>query len=173
MSNNLKNMPTEAAAERNDRRIIEFPVGDEERAHGVMTEADRLTRLAPDEWLLWYKKSAQTLGIEHETLRVLVEARLKASKAAERAATAEQHRVEDRAERKHKLEQQRIDRDAKDKTKRKDKRLAEITKLPVAMHEAELIKLADRLGLDLDALRDEIAGLVDSDGASAPPSATW
>jgi hypothetical protein len=49
----------------------------------------------------------------------------------------------------------------------------EITKLPVAMHEAELIKLADRLGLDLDALRDEIAGLVDSDDATAPPSATW
>jgi septal ring factor EnvC (AmiA/AmiB activator) len=64
-----------------------------------MTEADRLTRLAPDEWRLWYKKRAQTLGIEHETLRELVEAKLKATKAAERAATAEQHRVEDRAER--------------------------------------------------------------------------
>ena len=52
----------------NDDKIVEFPkseVSDEEKARRISIELDRLTRLAPNEWRVWYKRSAQTLGIAH------------------------------------------------------------------------------------------------------------
>jgi putative DNA primase/helicase len=58
------------------------------------------------------------------------------------------------------------------RAKKREKAFADIAKLPTAHHEAELIKLAARLGEDLAALRDEFAEHIDSDDATATPP-TW
>lgn len=171
----------------NDDKIVEFPkseVSDEEKARRISIELDRLTRLAPNEWRIWYKRSAQTLGIAHETLRELIEAKLKDVKAAERAAEAEKRRQEARVERqrhsaereerrKRESEQRRVDKDAERKSIEKSKAFADIAKLPTDRHEAKLSELAKRLGEDVAALRDEFSEFADTVDETAVPSTVW
>ena len=157
-------------------------INDEEKARRIMIEVDRLTRLSPNEWKLWYHRSAQTLGIEAETLSDLIEAKLKDIKAAERAAEAEKRRQEERVERqrrsaereaKHQQEkdQRRIEKDAERKAEDKGKAFADIAKLPSDKQEAELDKLTERLGEDASALRDAFSEYADTIDKTEMPSA--
>jgi hypothetical protein len=157
------------------RSEISAPVTDEEKARRINNEAERLTRLAPNEWLIWYKKKAAEYGTTPETMRGLIEAKLKDIKAAERAAEAEQRRQDARVERqrrsaerdekrkqkdetrKQEKDQLRIDKVAKAKAKDKAKGFADIIKLASDRHEAELGKLAKRLDEDVATLSDEFA----------------
>lgn len=167
--------------------IVEFPkseISDQENARRIRLEVDRLTRLAPDEWRLWHKRSAQMLGITPEILRELIEAKLKNIKEEKRAAEAEKRRQEERVERqrtsaereerrKHEKEQRHIEKDAQRKAKETTKAFADITKLPSERHEAKLSELAKRLDEDLETLRGEFSeytGIVDKTGT---PSVTW
>ena len=171
----------------NGDKIVEFPkveISDEERARRTLVEVDRLTRLSPGEWRLWYKRGAQTLGIEPEVLREFIEAKLRDIAAEKRAAEAEKRRQEERVERqrtsaerdekrKREGEQRDIEKDATRKAQEKSKAFADIAKLPSDRHEAKLSELAKRLGEDLAALRDEFSEYADTVDETETPSATW
>lgn len=171
-----------------DKRIVEFPkseISDEERAHRIRVEVDRLVRLAPGEWLIWYKRNAQKLGIAPEALREFIEAKLRDIAAEKRAAEAEKRRQEERVERqrrsaereegrKQEKEQRRIEKDAERKAKEKGKAFADIAKLPSDRCEAELDKRAERFDEDPAALRDEFSEFADSTiDTTSTPSAIW
>jgi hypothetical protein len=140
-----------------------------------MVEVDRLTRLSPNEWKLWYRKSAQTLGVAPETLCDIIEAKLKDIKAAERAAETEKRRQEARAEKSRECAQRDIDKAAARKSKDKAKAFADIAKLPSDCTEPELTRVSERLGEDLTALRDEFSEYAESsvDETAAMPSTVW
>jgi hypothetical protein len=140
-----------------------------------MVEVDRLTRLSPNEWKLWYRKSAQTLGVAPETLCDIIEAKLKDIKAAERAAETEKRRQEARAEKSRERAQRDIDKAAARKSKDKAKAFADIAKLQSDCTEPELTRVSERLGEDLTALRDEFSEYAESsvDETAAMPSTVW
>jgi Protein of unknown function (DUF3631) len=176
-----------------DKKIVEFPkselskseVSDEEKARRIMVEVDRLTRLAPGEWKLWYRKRAQTLDIAPELLSELIEAKLKDLKAAEKKAEAEKRRQDQRVERqrrsaerdegrKREKDQRAIEKAAERKSKERAKAFADISKLPSERGEAEIERLAELLGEDVSALRDDFseysASTIDT---TSTPSAVW
>jgi hypothetical protein len=182
--------------------IVEFPrseiapaSSDEERAARITREVERLTRLAPNEWLIWYKGSAQRLGTTPELMRLLVEAKLKDIKATEHKAETEQRRHDDRIERqrrsaerdearkrektereearKQEKDQRQVEKDAERKAKEKGKAFSDIAKLPSDRSELKLAELASRLGEDLAVLREEFTEYTETADETEKPSATW
>jgi putative DNA primase/helicase len=158
-------------------RLPDLKIDDEEKARRVMAGAVRLANLAPGEWRIWLKRDAERLGVPPETLEQLVKDRLKELEKAKRQADAEERRREQRVERRHKSEQQQAERKAEgeqrlaEKKAEQERREAEeaaakkaavkvkgfgiIMRLPVALHERELGKLAKQIDEDLTALRSE------------------
>ena len=92
--------------------------------------------------------------------------------AAKKAAEREKRKAETEAER----EQRKADREAERKVKEKSKGFANMLRLPVARHEKELRRLAERLGEDLAALRQEFtefAGVADSFSIASNAVEPW
>jgi hypothetical protein len=157
-----------------EKRVIDFPrsdVSEEERVRRVMVEVDRLARLSPGEWKLWFENTAQTLDIAPEMLRDLIETKVNNIKAAERAAEIEKRRQEDRAERQRREEIRKRERQSKEKSKEKSKAFADIAKLPSDRRETRLGELTKRLDEDPAALCEEFSEYAKS--ADETPSATW
>jgi hypothetical protein len=163
-----------ALAEKQARpgAVMDFPaIKEEEQARRVMAEATRLANLAPGEWTIWVARSAERLGIPPAGLEHLVKAQLKVKERREREARAEERRIEQRAEKKRKederkkeLEQRRIDKEVERKAKDKQKTFKDISKFPSDLQEKELERLANRLGEDLDTLRDEFSEFAGGEG---------
>ena len=118
-------------------------------------------------------------------MRQLVEAKLKDIAAEKRAAEAEKQKQEARVERqrrfaerdegrKREKDQRAIEKAAERKSKERAKAFADISRLPSERGEAELDKLAERLGEDVSALRDDFseysASTIDT---TSTPSAVW
>jgi hypothetical protein len=138
-----------ADAIHESRRI---EITEEEKNQRVMTEAKRLANLSPGEWKLWYRGSAERLGVLPETLAEQVQEQIAVKEKAAREAKAEERRQEQRAEKQRKEEEKRSER----KTKEKQKAFASIRKVPTeSLQDKEVEKLAKQLGEDSDTLRDE------------------
>jgi colicin import membrane protein len=75
---------------------------------------------------------------------------------AKQAKAQEQRRLAKEAERERRRAEQQAERALLRKSKEKAKRLAGISRLPVAQHESELKRLAARLDEDVAALRQEL-----------------
>ena len=166
--------------------IVDFPKsGEEEKAQRVMAEAKRLAGLSPGEWKIWINSSAERLDITRDTLEAVVievfkdcekkqredkaevrrieqraEKTKKEDRQQEREQEREQRRVEKEAARQAELEQQRIEKELERKAKERAKAFDMLLKLPVAQHEQELQRLAERLGEDVAAVREELDELI-------------
>jgi putative DNA primase/helicase len=163
-----------------DQVVVDFPAtAEEERAKRIMTEAKRLASLSPGEWAIWIDGSAERLGITRTDLEKLVRIQLREKEKHEREKKAEERRIEQRAERRRAdsekrtekqadaekrraekeadRERRKAEKEAEKKQKEKAKRLGKIMLLPVAQHEKELQRLAERLDEDVAALREEFA----------------
>src|ERR1700730_7688649 len=159
-----------------EKRVIDFPrseVSEEERARRVMVEVDRLARLSPGEWKLWFKDSAQTFDIAPEMLRDLVETKLKDIKAAAHAAEIEKRRQEDRAERQRHSAEREETRKRERKSKEKSKAFADIAKLPSDRCEARLGELAKLIEEDPAVVCEEFSAYAETADEITRPSATW
>jgi hypothetical protein len=165
-----------------DDRIVEFPkseISDEEKARRLAVEVDRLAAQPIVEWRFAVKHRALQFGVTPEFLRELVEAKLKEAEKAEAKKRKEDERrekqrtsVEREETRKREKDQARIDKESARKSKEKAKAFADIIKLPSDRHEAELSKLAKRLGEDLAALRYEFSEYCSAEAPSSGSSAT-
>ena len=131
--------------------VVQFPLSEEERVRRIMVEVTRLASLAPGEWKLWYRRSAERVGVEPDKLAELIQAQIEAHEQQVRKEQAEKRLTEDRAkrlrleERDRQREQQRIDDAAKSKAKEKSRAFADIIKLPSDQHEAKLVELGKKL----------------------------
>ena len=156
-------------------KVVQFPhdVSEEERNHRIMAEVTRLANLAPDEWKIWFERSAERLGIEPNILAELVEALIEDREKKTREAQAEARLAENRAERLRKTEhdrqreQQRIEDAAKSKAKEKAKAFADIVKFPSDQHEAKLAELGKKLDEDVASLTAEFAEYCSVEAPSA------
>jgi hypothetical protein len=162
--------------------VLHFPgskESEDEKAQRVLKEAHRLAGLAPGEWQIWLAGQAERLGVPAATLKDAVLGIIKATEKKKREAKTEKHRIEQRAERQRADSERRAERrtdsekrraekeadrekrkaekEAEKKQKEKAKRFGAIMRFPVARHEKELQRLAERLGEDLAALREEFA----------------
>ena len=158
--------------------IVQFPLPDEEEEHTrrVMAEVERLSNLSPAEWKFQCTRRAEVFGIEPDTLKELVEAKVEERERKERKAQVAERdrsklqRLADRnrqredaskqkAEKKAELEKRKAEREAEKeaarKAKEKKKSFNNLLKLPVDHQEKELQRLAEQLGMDLPALRQE------------------
>lgn len=68
--------------------IVQFPLPDEEEEHTrrVMAEVERLSNLSPAEWKFQCTRRAEVFGIEPDTLKELVEAKVEERERKERKA---------------------------------------------------------------------------------------
>jgi hypothetical protein len=154
--------------------VVEFPLTSEERARRLQVEVERLARQSPTEWLFWLDNVAKKHGIEPGKLKTMIEATVKANEKKARADKAEERQREQRAEkqrtnerreqdrqqREERRAQQEADKEAEREQREREKELAEIAKLPSAVHEQKLAALAERLDEDLDFLRQELSTLI-------------
>jgi putative DNA primase/helicase len=94
---------------------------------------------------------------------------------AKKAEERQQRRLAKEAEKHAERERQEAKKAALRKAKDKAKALGNISRLPVARHEPELQKLADRLGEDVAALREEFEEFVGVGGGevSAEKTEPW
>jgi hypothetical protein len=153
------------------RKIVEFPQSEEERARRLRFEVERLAQLPVAEWLYYLEQGvANKHGIETATFKKMIETTIKVNekkaredKAEDRIRGKRKDREEDRKRRdakreqdERRREQERADREAERKRKEREKELRALAKLPRLLHEASLTKLAERLGEDLDFLRSEL-----------------
>jgi hypothetical protein len=180
--------------------VLPFPNREEEQAKRVTAEATRLVGLSPGEWRLWLPRSAERLGVDPKVLAALVEAQIKNREQSAAKKLQKDRLEEQRAERLRKLERdqqrerhigdaaktkaekerekreekeaERQKKEAERKTKQKAMAFGNILKLPVARHERELAKLAERLGEDMAALREEFEGCLGVGGGEASTEKT-
>jgi hypothetical protein len=150
----------------------------EEHSRRVLVEAQRLCGLAPDEWRIWYKRSAvEQLKIEPDDLKLMIEAELKTREKKVQAEAAEKRLQEQRADRERKSEkersreQQRIEDAAARKAKGKSKASADLIKLPADQHEGRLAEMARTQDEDAAALRAEFDDYCSSEMSSS--SSEW
>ena len=154
--------------------LPEKPDADQQQQR-VVTEVKRLARLSLVDWKYQLRHRAELFGLTATELGELVEAELKDRTKEARKLEQEDRRREQRAakmqdkeerdqERKQKeiekqteRKQKEIEKEAERKEKEKKQTFANIAKLPVARHEKELQKLAERLDEDTAALRKEFA----------------
>jgi hypothetical protein len=172
----MTDSPSGSAEQAGDPRenIINF---DAERCRRIMVEANRLADLAPGEWRIWIDRSAENLGIARATLEDLVtdiittkekQARAKAAEdrliervnAKKHTAAEKKKEQEAKAEKEADKEAERQKKEAARKAKEKKQSFNNLLKLPVDRHDDGLIKLAKRLGEDLEALRQEFRDFV-------------
>lgn len=162
-------------------KIVDFPqqpsppITDEEKAKRVTAEVERLSRLPEVEWRFWVKRSsAERLGIPPEELRQLVEVRLREVAKTKRKAEAETRRQDRRIERQREKDQRREAKEAEKKSKDKGKAFTEIAQLPTDRSEAELERLAERIGEDAGAVSAEFEEYTESViEPSSTPSKEW
>jgi hypothetical protein len=153
--------------------VVQFPLSEDERVRRIMLEVTRLASLAPGEWKLWYRRSAERVGIEPDKLAELIEAQIEAREQQVRKEQAEKRLTEDRAKRlrlegrDRQREQQRIEDSAKSKAKEKGKAFADIVKLPSDQHEAKLAELGKKLDEDVASLSDEFAEYCSTEAPSS------
>ena len=154
-------------------KVVDFP-NTEERARRLTVEVERLARQSPAEWLFWLDDSAKKHGIEPGKLKAMIEATVRANARAAKQEQAEQRQREQRAEQQraaarrdqehHQREQRRAqkeaDKEAEKRQREQEEEFAAILKLPSVEHEPRLAKLAERLGEDLNFLREEFSKLV-------------
>jgi putative DNA primase/helicase len=163
--------------------VVPFPVPDEERARRCKAEAERLARMSPVEWTYYVELEgyAEKFGVDKTTLKAMVEAVIKEIEKKKREDRGERRhrevraekkqaaaiREEERREREARREEERKEREARKEAERKErekqKALAAIVKLPSGAHEAELKKLARRLGEAIESLREDFAVLLDDE----------
>jgi hypothetical protein len=162
-------------------KIVNFPISPAERARRLQVEAERLARLPAAERMFWIDSAAEQHGIEAGKLKAMVEATVKEAAKKARQEKSEERQREQRAEkqrasasreqerqkrqqREQRRAQEQADnaaaKDAERKQRERDKEFAALLKLPSAEQEPRLIKLAERLGEDVDFLREEFAKLV-------------
>jgi len=160
-------------------QVVEFPVGDEEKARRFHAEVARLAAQPKGYWLfLIGTDHIQKFGATKEQFEqaigaVLAEQEKKAKEdrgelrhAEKQQTTAkrESERKQERKEREEERKQEREEREARKEEERKDKEkqkaLAAVVKLPSAQHEAELKKVARRLDEDVETLRAEFDELL-------------
>jgi hypothetical protein len=76
----------------------------EEHSRRVLVEVQRLCGLAPDEWRIWYKRSAvEQLKIEPDDLKLMIEAELRTREKKVQAEAAQKRLQEQRADRERNL----------------------------------------------------------------------
>jgi chemotaxis protein histidine kinase CheA len=97
--------------------------------------------------------------VRKEKARIKKEAD-KSAAAAKKAAELKAEREKRKAELKAEREQREAEKEAERKAKERAKALGNLLKLPVARHEQELQRLAERLGEDVAALREELDELI-------------
>jgi putative DNA primase/helicase len=145
-----------------DPNVVDFP-NTQQRA---LAEAERLAGLSAADREYQYSGSADRIGIDVATLKKMAEAILK-----DRVKLVREEQVEARE---RKAAQARIDKEAARKAKERGKALASIAKLPSDQHEAELVRLAKRLGEDLAAIHYEFDDFCVSEADSEDRSpADW
>ena len=160
-----------------DDKVVDFP-NSEERARRLKVEVERLARLPLVEWMFYLDDTAKKYGIASAKLKAMIEGVIKAAEKkaredqaedrqreqrVERQQTAtrrEQERASERQQREQRREQQRADREARERQRERDRELAALSRLPRAEHEPRLAALAERLGEDLQFLRDQFAQFV-------------
>lgn len=167
--------------------VVEFPLTSEERARRLQVEVERLARQSPTEWLFWLDNVAKKHGIEPGKLKTMIEATVKANEKKARADKAEERQREQRAEkqrtnerreqdrqqREERRAQQEADKEAEREQREREKELAEIAKLPSAVHEQKLAALAERLDEDLDFLRQELSTLIAEEEITSVACEQW
>jgi hypothetical protein len=115
----------------------------------VLNEVKRLAELdEPDRLFQIDHGSAEQLDIEAKELKQLVKAEVR---------ERDKEKADDCAR------QEAINKAAKEKQKAKEKGLADIAKLPQAKQDTKVEQLAEKLDLDLPALRDEFVELTKAD----------
>jgi hypothetical protein len=163
-------------------KVVDFPKGeiaDEEKARRVMVEVDRLVRLTPNEWKLWYRRSAASLGVIPEVLRDLIESKLTDDKKAAREAEAEARRQEQRIEGqwrasqreeecKKERKQRRLEKDAERKAKEKQKAFTSLIGLSITQRKGKLVELAQRLEKDVEIVCEEFAAFAETAAHTDP-----
>jgi len=171
--------------------IVPFPAPEEERAHRLRVEVDRLARMSQTEWMYYVALPgyAEKYGVNEATLKRMVEAVVKENEKKARedrgelrrredraekqqtAAKRESERKQERQEREEERRREREEREARKEAERKDKEkqkaFAAIVKLPVAEHESKLATLARQLDENVEVLHEELALLLaDAEAAS-------
>jgi hypothetical protein len=175
-----------------DRVVVDFPTKSEEHARKILAEAQRLTNLAPNEWLIWIERSARSLDIPRADLEKLVQAIIRHKEKQAREQKAEERRQEQRREkvakqqrsdqqreeRERQRQQDRADREAQRKHREKEKEFTKLSKLPAAERDARFAALAKRFGEDPAVLREEFeafagGGVTLGDLLTPTTPATW
>jgi putative DNA primase/helicase len=177
---------------------------DEQLLRRVRDEADRLANQPEVERTFFLPKRAEEIGVPVKVLKTAVVAilrdradrvaaehyeqqrerdqreqeRLAAERERKRfvrEAEKEEERERKRLAKEAEREQQRAKSEAERKSKEKSKGFATIILFPVARHEKELRRLAERLGEDLQTLRDEFKHFlgVEGDTASVEETKPW
>jgi putative DNA primase/helicase len=163
-------------------QLVNFPITNEERARRLKVEVERLARISSTEWRYYVELPdyAEKFGVDKATLKAMVDATIKINEKKQREEKAEEQQSERRAERQRiaaqrqeerqqreqRREQERADREIERKQRDRDRELAAISRLPRAEHEPRLAALAERLGEDLQFLRDEFAQFFSVEEAS-------
>jgi putative DNA primase/helicase len=122
------------------------------RERAMQTAARRLEEDRAAE--LQAKAAAKEQDELDRIAKVAKQAKKEADTAAKQAKK-ETAAAEKAAKREAEREQQKAEKEAERKAKEKAKTFGSIMRLPVARHEKELLRLADRLGEDAATLRDE------------------
>jgi putative DNA primase/helicase len=153
-----------------DNDIIVFsharPSSEEEQLRRFAAEAERLARQPEVERAFRMAKSAETLGVKIEVLKAAVSATIKKRddeerkqerklqrREKDRARHEEKQRTDDKKEQER--EQKQAEQEAKRQEREKRKAFGNLARLPVARHEKELERLAEKLGEDVAAVREE------------------
>ncbi len=163
-----------------DGKIIQLsPPSPEEHNRRIVAEATRLAGLTPGEWRLWYKSSAERLGITPEELAELVKAQIVDREQKAREKRDEEKRAEDRADRERKAaaqqwrEKGRSEDAAAKKAKLKADTFADTIKLPADQQDGKIEELAKTLGEDAAALAAEFAEYRQAETETTKGSAEW
>jgi hypothetical protein len=163
---------------------LETSLSLEERKRLLLEKVAQRARLPVAEWMLYLADDAKRHDIALAELKAMIEATVKENEKKARvdkgearqreqrkerqqaAAQREAQRTEDRQQREQRRVQQEADREAERKQRELDEALAEIAKLPTAVHEQKLTALAGRTGKDLNFLRGELSQLIAAEVAS-------
>jgi putative DNA primase/helicase len=161
------------------------PLPAEEKQRRLIVEVNRLADLSTVDWTFQLQSRAEEFteryGVSPAEMKALILARLedkKKAKAEERSieqrtakkqrADTKQQKLDDKEKQKAEAEKEEAEekaeaerREAKRKAAEKAVTFAQIQRSPSAEHEAKLVKLAKRLGADIDDLREEFADYVE------------
>jgi hypothetical protein len=167
-----------------DTKVVEFhrpsSIEDEsaaDRDSRLRTLVAQRARQPAFERVLYLDDDAKKHNIPPAKLKELIDAVVKENEKKARETKVEQEKREQRVEkkqqraselqeRKEEREQERADREARERQRVRDRELTAISRLPRAEHEPRLAALAERLGEDIESLRDEFAQFASIEAAS-------